>query len=86
MSKFQKGETGNPNGRPVGSENKTTKETRKLLLRLLSDQLEGIPELLEKIEDPEKKLNLIIKILPFVIPRLETESYKSFEPMDWDLD
>jgi len=79
MAKYVKGESGNPNGRPTGTENRTTKETRKLLVDLLSGQLAQIPDLLDKVTDPEKKLNLIIRLLPYFVPKLESETFREFD-------
>lgn len=99
MAKYAKGQTGNPNGRPVGSENRTTRETRKLLIRLMSGQLEKIPTQLDELDtlineedNPqrkfnlvERKLNLVIKLLPYFVPTLKNESFSNFEGIlaDW---
>ena len=93
MAKYAKGETGNPNGRPIGSENRTTRETRKLLIGLLSGQLEKIPQQLDELDTlineennsqrkfnlVERKLNLVIKLLPYFVPTLKNESFSNFD-------
>jgi len=93
MAKYVKGQTGNPNGRPIGSENRTTRETRKLLISLLSGQLEKIPEQLNELDtliveenNPqrkfnlvERKLNLVIKLLPYFVPTLKNEPFSNFD-------
>lgn len=87
MAKYVKGISGNPNGRPVGSKDRTTKETRKMLVSLLSGQLENIPTQLDKLDTlineennsqrkfnlVERKLNLVIKLLPYIVPTLKNE-------------
>lgn len=60
-------------GRVKGTPNKITKEMRIALTRILDNELDKIPELLSKIKDPEKKLILLTKFLPFVMPKI-TES------------
>ena len=93
MAKYVKGQTGNPNGRPIGSENRTTRETRKLLISLLSGQLEKIPQQLDELDTliskenngqrkfnlVERKLNLVIKLLPYFVPTLKNESFSNFD-------
>ena len=59
-------------GRPKGSKNKTTTEVRALLTSAIADELESIPEYLEKVSDPEKKLNILAKFLPYIAPRLQS--------------
>ena len=72
---LHKGMTNNKAGRPLGKENLTSKETKKLLLAVLSKEFEKIPDYLEQIKDPEKKLNIIIRLLPYIVPRVEPEKY-----------
>lgn len=43
---------------------------RAKLKRKMLEQIEKLPELLEQLE-PDKKVEAIIKILPFVLPKVE---------------
>jgi hypothetical protein len=61
---FKKGNTGNPNGRPKGSPNKTTKALKEMILGAL-DQAGGESYLLQQArENPNAFLTLVGKVLP----------------------
>lgn len=61
---FKKGTTGNPNGRPKGSPNKTTKALKEMILGAL-DQAGGESYLLQQArENPNAFLTLVGKVLP----------------------
>lgn len=63
----KKGHTGNPNGRPKGSQNKTTAEVKNLLLAFVSTNLDTLQDDFNKL-DPVQRLNFFEKVLKFVIP------------------
>ncbi len=52
-------------GRRNGTPNKLTLELRDLLTAKITE----IPELLEQIEDPQTRLNYLIKLVPYVLPK-----------------
>ena len=68
-----KGKTNNPNGRPAGSPNKITAEVRQSLQSALSGEIEKIGKLLESLE-PKERLEIIVKLLQYILPRLESET------------
>lgn len=70
-----KGKTNNPDGRPAGSLNKTTKELRETLKSVLSDEIEKIPETLQQL-DPKEKLEIVVKLLPYIVPKMQSIQYK----------
>lgn len=72
-------------GREQGTPNKLTKELRAVLKNLLFDELKAIPGHLNKL-DPKDRLELIVKILPFVLPKIDTVHYKENEPMSFGFD
>ena len=53
MAKFKSGESGNPQGRPAGSKNRSSTEIRAALLDILNDNLERLQTSLETMEDKE---------------------------------
>ncbi|WP_369753339.1 hypothetical protein AB3G34_02315 [Flavobacterium sp. WC2409] len=55
-------------GRPKGAVNKTTAETKELLQKIVSKELEGIAERLEKLDNKER-IDAVIKLLPYIVPR-----------------
>jgi hypothetical protein len=61
-------------GRRAGVPNQITKDIREHLNTILMEEIGNIPDLLNQIEDPEKKLLVLIKLLPFVAPKLKDTS------------
>ena len=59
-------------GRAKGTENETTKETREVLRAIIAEELEKLPGYLAAITKPEVKAKLIIDLLPFVVPKLNS--------------
>ena len=62
-------------GREKGTPNKLTKELRGVLKNLLHYELENLPHQLEKLQ-PKERVELIIKLLPYGMPRVEQTSYR----------
>ena len=69
---FQKGENGGSNGRPKGTQNKTTQEIKLAYQRLLQSNLENMSAWLGEVaaDDPDKALNLMLKLSEYIIPKL----------------
>ena len=60
-------------GRQKGTPNIITSEIRDNLKSILDSEIKQIPSLLNEL-DTEKRLNLLVKLLPYVLPRLESVS------------
>ena len=73
------GKTNNPNGRPAGTPNKLTAEMRTVLKGIIEKELEGLADRIETLE-PEKRLELLIKLLPYVLPKIESVHPTDGEP------
>lgn len=88
MKKFNG--TPNLNGRPKGAVNKTTAETKELLQKIVSNELEGIAERLEQLPTKER-VDALIKLLPYIVPKqseilIDTETkLNTFEPLTINL-
>ncbi|WP_417237620.1 DUF5681 domain-containing protein [Bizionia sp.] len=67
-TQFKKGISGNPNGRPKGSVNKSTNKMRDFMQSFLNEKFEKLDEVFELLE-PKDKINAIIKMLPYMIPK-----------------
>lgn len=82
--------TRNINGRPKGAVNKTTAETKELLQKIVSNELENIADLLEQLPTKER-IDAVIKLLPYIVPKqseisIETENkLNTFEPLTINL-
>lgn len=63
-------------GRKKGSPNKVTKDLRELLKGLLDNEMENMQDHLEKME-PKERLDFIVKVLPYVMPRYESVSFNN---------
>ena len=58
----------NNEGRPKGAVNRTTAQTKKIIEKLVASELKNIDSLLEQL-DPKERVNALIKLLAFVIPK-----------------
>ena len=75
--------TGNKyGGRKKGTPNKLTKELRSVLKEVIYNELDNIEERLEQLE-PKQRLELVIKLMPYVFPKIESASHTINEPLDW---
>ena len=68
---LKKGEIINPNGRPKGSQNRTTSEIRAAFQQLVSNNIDTLQTDLESME-PEKRVLYIIKLSEFILPKLQS--------------
>ena len=73
-------------GREQGTPNKLTKELRAALKNLLAEEINNIPDQLKKLK-PKDRLEIIIKILHYALPKIENVSIDEGEPIslgtDW---
>jgi hypothetical protein len=70
-------------GRLPGTPNKLTIELRKALKDVLFSELEKLPEHLATL-DAKTRLEIIIKLLPYAVPKLENVSHTVGEPFSAD--
>tara|TARA_B110000037_G_C16841417_1_gene391943 strand:+ start:99 stop:341 length:243 start_codon:yes stop_codon:yes gene_type:complete len=69
-------------GRQKGTPNRMTKELRSVLKDVLFEELGEIKEKLDMLE-PKERLELVIKLIPYVLPKVNSVSHTANEPMDW---
>ncbi|MDB9732883.1 hypothetical protein OAA96_03725 [Polaribacter sp.] len=69
-------------GRQKGTPNKLTKELRSVLKDILYQELEQIQEHLETLNSKER-VELLIKLMPYILPKVTTISHTTNEPLDW---
>ena len=70
-------------GRKKGTPNRMTKELRVLLKDIMYQELEEVQERFSLLE-PKKRIELIIKLMPYVLPKVNSISHTTNEPLDWN--
>ena len=69
-------------GRQKGTPNKLTKEIRTVLKDLIYKELDEIKEHLDSLE-PKQRIELVIKLIPYVLPKVESISHNTNVPLDF---
>ena len=69
-------------GREKGTPNKLTKELRTVLKDVLYQELEQTQERLDTLK-PKERVELLIKLMPYALPKVTSISYTANEPLDW---
>lgn len=62
-----------------------TKDIRANLKTFVEKELNKLPETLAVLPT-DKKLDLLLKLLPYVLPKVESVSMNKGEPSSWDVD
>ena len=70
-------------GRTKGTPNRVTKELRSLLKDIMYYEIEKIQEHMDSL-NPKDRLELLIKLMPYALPKVISISHKTNEPLDWD--
>ena len=71
-------------GREKSTPNKLTRELRAVLKDLIHEELETLQERMDHL-DPKERLEVLVKLLPYVLPKVSPTSYTTDEPltMEW---
>ena len=69
-------------GRQKGTPNKLTKEIRTVLKDLIYKELDEIQEHLDSLE-PKQRIEVVIKLIPYVLTKVDSISHSANEPLDW---
>ena len=59
-----------------------TTDLRKTLKEMLQNEIEQLPETLKQL-DTIQRLNILCKLMPFVLPKIESVSHAQGEPNEW---
>lgn len=73
---FKKGHSGNPTGRKKGTPNKTTKDIREIMSRIVSSNFSE-PKITRDLKElsPKQRLDYLLRLAEFILPKP-----KSIEP------
>ena len=71
-------------GRQKGTPNRMTKELRSVLKDILYQELNDIEKRFEELE-PKTRIELLIKMMPFVLPKTNAISHNADEPIDFGM-
>lgn len=69
-------------GRKKGTPNRLTKEVRAVLKEAVFNEMLEIQGHFEKL-DPKTRIELLIKLMPYVCPKIGPESFNLNEPVDF---
>ena len=70
-------------GRKKGTPNRLTKEVRAVLKEVVFDEISQIHLHFEKLESKDR-IELLIKLMPYVCPKIQTVSHCLNEPIDFN--
>ena len=70
---FTKGESGNPEGRPVGSQNKRKKQLREMIENFLVNNFEAVVEEINTMSSKDK-IKFYVVMLPYGLGKVRAES------------
>ena len=59
-----------------------TSELRDSLKQVIDGELISLSERLEELE-PKERVKLLIKLLPYIMPKVQTVSHSQDEPLQW---
>ena len=66
----------------ITTPNIMTKELRSVLKDILYQELEEVQERFKLLE-PKERIELLIKLMPYALPKLTSISHTINEPLDW---
>ena len=69
-------------GRQKGTPNALTRELRSVLKNIIYNELDSISEVLDQLE-PKERIDVLIKLMPFVFPKMNAVSHTTDEPIDF---
>ena len=69
-------------GRKKGTPNRMTKELRSVLKDVLYEEIEALQERLDAL-NPKERVELLIKLMPYALPKVTSVSHTTNEPLDW---
>jgi len=74
----------NPSGRPKGMPNKTTTEMKELIKSFVERELDEVDDLLKQLTAKDR-LDVLCKLIPYVIPKQTESTLKVGEENEWPI-
>ena len=69
-------------GRQKGTPNRITKELRSLLKDVMYDEIGALQDRLDAL-NPKERVELLVKLMPYALPKVTSVSHTTNEPLDW---
>jgi hypothetical protein len=69
-------------GRQKGTPNRMTKELRSILKDMMYQEIDIIQDHLDQLS-PKERIEILIKLMPFVLPKTTSISHTTNEPLDF---
>ncbi len=69
MSKFEKGQSGNPKGKPKGAKNKTSEQVRAMIQAFIEKNFDRLQDDFDSLETPKERLYFLEKMLSHTLPK-----------------
>lgn len=69
-------------GRKKGTANVLTNELRTTLKNIFDKELETLPNRLNEL-DGKDRIELLIKLLPYILPKVKEIDHQEGEPIQW---
>jgi hypothetical protein len=83
---FIQGESGNPDGRPVGSQNKRKKQLREMIENFLVNNFEAVVEEINTLPSKDK-IKFYVGLLPYGLGKVKAEGDVSLDRLtDQEID
>lgn len=69
-------------GRKKGTPNRLTKDIRAVLKNVVSNEIENLETTLDTL-NPKEGLDILLKILPYILPKVDKIHCEQDEPIDY---